>query len=269
MRDLNPVSGDAGSRLLTGTGLRNLRDLGGMAVDGGGSTRYGMVYRSEAPTGLSDAEIGELGRIGLCATIDLRAAGVEDIFEPPRLPEGVRRLEAGVVPPANAENRGLLHQVMEGDLLDYTAAELGAMYVDFIESAAPAFGRAIALLADPDNLPALIHCHAGKDRTGIAVALLLTVAGVPREAIVADYELSSAGRAHRRAEVEEVLIARGTDWERVAPLFVAPGEALVIALAHLDREHGSVRAYLTGAGGVDPASIDRLVAAFVEPRPGL
>lgn len=255
---------EGAERLLATAGFRNLRDLGGLPTRSGGSVRSGLVYRSEAPTDLSEGQLEELGRLGLRTAVDLRAEGREDVFVAPTLPEGVRRLEAGVVPPADPSGKGLLQQVMDGELLDYSAADLGGMYVEFLESTAPAFGRALGYLADPDNLPTLVHCHAGKDRTGLVIAMVLDVVGVSRELVLEDYELTTHARAYRRQEIEETLRARGTEWERVSPLFVAPAETLEIALAHLETEYGSVHGYLVGPGELPEPALERLTALLVE-----
>lgn len=257
-------SADAGSRLWTTAGFRNLRDLGGLPVSTGGHVRAGMVYRSEAPTELGEPELAELDALGLETTIDLRFEDGEDVFVAPTLPARVRRLEAGILPPADPTGKGLLAQVMDGDLKDYSARELGELYVDFLATRAPAFGTAIEYVADPSNLPTLIHCHAGKDRTGILVALVLEIVGVDRETILDDYELTTECRAYRRGEVERTLTGVGTEWDRVAPLFTAPREALTIALDYLAETHGSVREYLLGPAGVAVQSLDLLAESLLD-----
>jgi protein-tyrosine phosphatase len=254
---------DPASRLLAVGGFRNLRDIGGLPVAGGGTVRPGLVYRGEAPSDLSPEQLSELGELGLRTAVDLRAEGQEDVFVAPTLPPGVRRLEAGVVPPADPSGKGLLQQVDDGELLDYSAADLGAMYVEFLRANAPAFGLAVGYLAEPDNLPTLVHCHAGKDRTGLVIAMVLDLVGVSRELILEDYELTTHARAYRRAEVERTMHSHGTDWERLSPLFIAPAETLEVALAHLEDEHGGVGGFLSGPGGLDRATLERLTALLV------
>jgi protein-tyrosine phosphatase len=256
---------DHSIRLRELAGFRNLRDLGGLPAAGGGTTRPGLVYRSEAPTGLDDEQLAELRVLGLKSAIDLRHQAGEDVFVASTLPETVRRLDAGILPPADPSGKGLLQQVMDGELNEYSAAQLGEMYVDFLDTRAPAFGRAVSYIADPDNLPTLIHCHAGKDRTGIVVAIVLEMIGVPRPLIVEDYELTTIARAYRRAEVEGALRDVGTEWGSVAPLFTAPRESLEIALDHLVSEFGSVREYLLGPGEASEDVPGRLAGLLTLP----
>lgn len=253
------------SRAVAIAGLRNLRDIGGLPASGDTVTRRGRVYRAEAPVGLPSEGVEALAALQLRTALDLRDRK-EDEFVHTTLPDGVQRMYAGVQPPADPDGRGLVQQVVDGDLLDYGADQLAELYVDWLDDQAEAFGRAVAFCADPSNLPTLIHCHAGKDRTGLVVAMLLDIVGVERSAVIADYALSSHYRAYRREEVAEALAASGTEWDRVAPLFIAPPETLSAALDHLEREHGSVRAFLTGPGRVPPALLDRLPGLFTQPR---
>jgi protein-tyrosine phosphatase len=264
------LAGRAGVTLLPapelrGTGLRNVRDLGGIPLAGGGHTRGGLVFRSEAPVDLGPEQVAALAAIGLRRTLDLRDEDTEDVFAACTLPDGVERLVVPITPPADTAGKGLLTLLMEGELLDYEASELGALYVELLEDNPRQFGRAIELLADPDNLPLLIHCHAGKDRTGLVVAILLDLLGASTEAIVDEYELTSAMRSHRRGEVEPTLVGHGTEWDRVSAMFIAPAEALEMALRWIDERYGSVGGYLADAGGLPAEAIDRLRRTLVEP----
>ena len=135
-----------------------------------------------------------------------------------------------------------------------------------LQTSAPQFGRAINSLADGSRLPALIHCTAGKDRTGLVIALVLSAVGVEREEILRDYELSTEGRAWRCDVVAPALEAAGIDPDAVYGLYSAPRESLQMALDHLDHTHGSVTGYLRRTAGVDAAAIDRLRSSLVVDR---
>ena len=112
-------------------------------------------------------------------------------------------------------------------------------------------------LAAPALRPAVFHCTAGKDRTGLAAALLLSVLGVDRELILDDYELTNITRSELRiAELRPELEAAGIDVERVRPYLSAPRAAMDATLTWLDAEHSGAEGFLLGSG-VSPRNARR------------
>ncbi|HEX4110211.1 MAG TPA: tyrosine-protein phosphatase [Solirubrobacteraceae bacterium] len=172
----------ATGRAILVDGLRNLRDVGGLPAGPGRVTRRG-VLRSEATANATRESLGwaRAGHDRSCPAsgIDLRARGLAGSVSAP-VPDGVRHHSIVLQPPADGSGNGLIEQVMAGELLDYSVGELGALNTAMLDTPcaappwpgqasepAPAFGTAIEHLADPANLPCLVHCHAGKDRTGL------------------------------------------------------------------------------------------------------
>jgi protein-tyrosine phosphatase len=133
------------------------------------------------------------------------------------------------------------------------------LYGRMFDDHARVFGEVLTHLADPSRLPAIFHCTAGKDRTGIAAALVLSVLGVDRETVLHDYELSNEYRSKQRIEVlRPRLEAEGIDVERVRPYLSAPRPVLEAALAAVDLEHGGVDGFLTERAGVSDGILDGL-----------
>ena len=128
-----------------------------------------------------------------------------------------------------------VNRLMAGTLDRFDIADLTAFYIVTLERRAAVFGEAIRLLGDSDRLPLLVHCSAGKDRTGLLVALVLTVLGTPRDVVVTDYALTGELRPNRIADYAPLLPA-GLDLDAVRVLFETPAEAMRDALAHLDAE---------------------------------
>jgi protein-tyrosine phosphatase len=115
------------------------------------------------------------------------------------------------------------------------------------------------------NEPTVFHCTAGKDRTGLTAALLLSTLGVDDAQILDDYELSNRFRsAVRLGEIRPLLAEKGIDIEGFLPLFTAPRRAMAAALAGVEGTYGSVEAYLTGTAGVAPATLDALRADLLD-----
>jgi protein-tyrosine phosphatase len=130
---------------------------------------------------------------------------------------------------------------------------------------ATTFGSLYTHLAGGDGLPAVFHCTAGKDRTGIAAALLLLVLGVPEPIVLDDYELSTQFRLERRlVELRPKLEDAGIDLEKVRPFLSAPREVLAASLDWLHDTYGTVDAYLTGPARVAPDVPTRLRELLLE-----
>jgi protein-tyrosine phosphatase len=250
-------------RVIALQGGANFRDLGGYDTTDGGRVRWGLVFRSAALHRLTATDLVTIERLGLRVVYDLRGAQERDVA-PSMLPDGVR-CELLPVDGTGAETKELTDLVLEGKLADVPPDFLVRIYEAMAEVAAPTFGRLLTRLADPDGVPALIHCTAGKDRTGMSAALLLSVLGVDEEAIVDDYELSAAHYTDRQvARLRLKLADAGIEVDRYRAVFGAPRHAMATLLATLRERHGSVEGYLQDEAGVAPEVFTELRARLVE-----
>ncbi len=223
-------------RHLTLTGTYNLRDVGGYATADGRATRWRTLLRADSLHRLDQQGQQELLDLGLRTIIDLRRPD-----EATRFPNvlaaapGVRYLQLSLHT-EDPEQRAVL-------------PTLPQIYRHILNNAGAQLGTIVATLAAPGALPALIHCQVGKDRTGVAIALLLGAVGVPRETIVADYARSGPNLAGAFTEqVRQALLAEGRDWERFAPLLLSPTEFMAEMLDSLDTAHGGSVGYLRAVG---------------------
>lgn len=221
-------------------GLHNIRDLGGLTLPEGGVTRFGSVLR-----GCSMRELTPRGRAALAAhefamVIDLRsdrerethptwitaAPGVTTLHVP---------LFAGLSPVYKMANSSRGFSLVER----YAAA---------LDQAGPHFAQAIRAVAEAPKGAVLIHCTAGKDRTGLLAALLLSLAGVPKPEIVADYHMSvTEGRPYIE-RLKRSSQARKTAPRLLERMLDAPPAVMEETLSLLEHRHGGARAYLTAAG---------------------
>ena len=166
-------------------GGSNFRDLGGYRTGDGRVVRRGAVFRSAHLGNLTDGDRTTLGRLGVRTVVDLR--GVSEAAETPHLIEGLacRVVGAHIEPGVGEKIRGAVADgsatpfVMMGFLTDH--------YRDYPRRCAPGFRTLFATLSDSTHRPLVFHCTAGKDRTGFASALLLTLLGVPWDAVMEDY----------------------------------------------------------------------------------
>jgi protein-tyrosine phosphatase len=178
-------------RLLPFAGVLNFRDIGGYPIAAGGLTRWQAVYRSDSLHYLTAGDLAAFDALGVKAVYDLRRPGELARFPGPR---GHANLASGD-----------LAEWPAGSLRTRRGGEewLAADYLSMLPRAAPAFGGLFTHLAADGQLPAVVHCLAGKDRTGMAIALLLTALGVDRATVLDDYELTSRYHASRVPEVVE------------------------------------------------------------------
>jgi protein tyrosine/serine phosphatase len=239
------------NRLLEWEGCLNVRDLGGVALAGGGETRYGVLVRADNIRRLTEEGWRSLAAHGVVRIVDLRWQTELD-EDPPR------DLDIDVV---HVSLLGEFDPDFSDDILDYMAANdpggyWAVSYTRILEKFAPEFVRALAAIADAPDGAVVFHCAGGKDRTGLVAALLLRLAGASIDEIARDYALT----AERRARGPDLWVeAALDDDERARRVFMqnTPAESMQRALEQLEREHGSVEAYLRRAG-LDEERIERL-----------
>jgi protein-tyrosine phosphatase len=254
-------------RLVPLEGTMNFRDLGGYVGRDGRSVRWGRVFRSDALHALTPADLGVVAELGLRSVFDLRWSHERE-RQPTAIPtsHGLRSVHLIVGEDPDVTNTPeLMDQILDGTLPEADDGFMATMYADMLRDGAGSFGRLLGHLTEDDWLPALFHCTAGKDRTGIAAMLLLSVLGVPDEVILDDYELTNQYRSNRRIEeLRPSFEAAGVDIERVRPFLSARRPVMAATLAHLDDDHGGVERYLVDTAGVSPDVLDHLRERLLE-----
>jgi protein-tyrosine phosphatase len=254
-------------RLVPLEGTLNCRDLGGYKGVDGRTVRWGHVYRSDNLANLTPADVEHLSRIGVRTLVDFRHdVEVTNAPTPALAPDvDVLRLPIGG---EAAEGREMLDRVLAGEFDGLDAEWFADIYVQMLEFGAREFGTVVELAADPERHALLFHCTAGKDRTGVASALILRELGVPDDAVLDDYELTTQYRSGRRlAELRPRFDEAGIDLEKFLPFFTAQREVLAAALADIDDRWGGTAGFLTGPGGVDPDTLDRLRDTLLDGEP--
>lgn len=256
---------DAPTELLRLASADNFRDVAGTGAGyptrDGRRVRRGVFYRSNELQ-LTHEDATSLAALGIRVIHDLRGGPEVEAHPDVEVPGATWR---------HVEVAGIPMAMVEG-LADTAAAErvMGEVYEAFVRSPEARASYAVLLtdLATEDP-PHLFHCTAGKDRTGWAAALLLEVAGVDRDTIVADYlltnEVSSATREKYLA-----LIAEHLGQEKVAiyePTMVVEPGYLQAAYDAVDADYGSVEGYLREGLGLGDDVLAELRARLVVPAP--
>jgi protein-tyrosine phosphatase len=229
------------TRILSWEACHNARDTGGYPTESGRQTRWQTLIRADNLHKLTPDGQAALCSYGVRTVIDLRLAH-----------------EIGKTPNPFAAQRDLaespaylnlpLHDPAANAAMD-VAPSMMDEYIIILEQSKPLVAGVIQAVASGLAEGAVVvHCHGGKDRTGIVVALLLSIAGVPRETIIEDYALSEAQLEPLHAAwLEEQRIAQGHPVDRPRWMHSRP-ETMRGVLDFLDREYGGPEGYLQAAG---------------------
>jgi protein-tyrosine phosphatase len=241
------------TRRLAWEGLLNARDLGGYPAAGGRETRWGAVVRSDSLAALTEAGRAALADYGVRAVVDLR------------LPDELARHPN---PFATAGDHGIAYTNVS--ILDPAAGyppetlTLAENYLWTLDRFAGYVAEVMAAIAAAPEGGVLVHCAAGKDRTGLVSALLLGLVGVPAGTIAADYALTAELLRPRDEEWLEHGPGERAEREAVAARFAPTAEVMLEVLEGLDRRYGGVEGYLLAAG-VPPADLARLRERLLAP----
>lgn len=241
-------------RLIRLQGATNFRDLGGYTGQGGRPLRWRQLFRAEHLADLSAADHAAVAALGVARTFDFRGVG-ERAATPYQLPGAVQHalsIEPTVV-------QRLQDIVAAGRALTVPAVVglMNELYRNLVNDQSHRFAELFAHLLDEDR-PMLFHCTAGKDRTGVAAALILLALGVDRGTVVQDYLLTNQHYRH------PPLPPSDTPPEVRAVLWTVRDEFLATALHSIDHEHGGIDAYLQQRLGVTPAARAQLAARYLQ-----
>jgi protein-tyrosine phosphatase len=225
-------------RVLVWDGCVNVRDLGGLPLEGGGETCFGVLVRADSIAGLTEAGWAALANYGVALAVDLRGeherAELDRRREPP-----IPVLRVPISP--NTGPALLWPSMLEA-------------YLGILEDFRPQFAEVVDAIADM-AAPVVIHCHGGRDRTGLTAALLLRLAGVDAETIAADHALSDESWAPYNVRWFEEA-PDGAERARRQRVAAPAGRTMAEVLEEVDLRYRGVRPPLRDAS---PRNIDRIV----------
>lgn len=242
--------------------INNFRDFGGYATTDGRHMRLGCLYRSGTLDDVQGADLHALQAIGLKTIVDLRAPKEK---KKTLSIAGARRIDL----PIELENRAgeqlqplMVKRGAENEVMEI----LKQMYRDLADQAWLQVGQVLHLLLGAEAYPVLIHCRAGKDRTGFVCALVQQAVGVERAAMFQDYLKTNehfAPLTPRMARVMKVFSLGRVQVNNVRAAISAREEYLQAALDQIDRHYGGLAAYLE-KGGITSCEIETLRGLLVE-----
>jgi protein-tyrosine phosphatase len=233
-------------------GAVNFRDLGGYQAADGRHIRWRTLFRADGLSRLTTTDHAVIRQLGIATVVDLRTS---------------TELEGGRFPveeiPVGFHHLPLLDEMPDPRRFEMAPGMLATQYQEIARDAAPQIAQVLTIVAERQAHPVIVHCAAGKDRTGVLVAVLLGLLGVDDESIVHDYVLSAdAMTALRRKMVERYPegkeIIEGAD-----ELFSASPSNISDLLAALRDQYGSIEGYAEAAGA-GPAVVSGLREALLE-----
>jgi protein-tyrosine phosphatase len=244
----------AAERILPTEGLVNFRDIGGYRAADGQYVRWGQIYRTGDWTELTVDDLNLINRLNIRLVCDLRSENEVRANPNPVFPvDGQAYLHLPLT--GGGDMRAMIGAVLKApDQLD---GMVGQGYIQILENGAEVLSEIFHRFADPNSLPLVFNCSAGKDRTGIIAALLLSLLGVPEETIVADYTLSNLAFEQTLAAMagNESIMKAGLTPVTLAPLMVVKAQWIRAMLSHVSTTYGSMENYLTDKLGLDTATL--------------
>ena len=227
--------------------IHNFRDFGGYQTQNGKRLKKGLLYRSGDLAKATKADLAKISALGIKTICDLRSER-ERMMEPDRIPdaEPITFFNIPMRPIVDYHARSLerLFSLMFGKerRMDYIA-ELHKAYREYATGYLPQLRSLFERISDPGNLPLLIHCSAGKDRTGVVSSLIQQMSGVSLETAMSDYLKTNDNLGVYTEEIVKRLRKLsyfGVPWKMYLPLFDARVDYLNAALTQVKEEFGAL-----------------------------
>jgi len=242
-------------------GTPNFRDFGGYHTASGQAVKWGYLYRSGQLSLLSQQDVDLLGSLELDLVFDFRRED-EQQQEPSRLPEHrpPRVMSMPITPGSNAsfferedtDSRAMFEFMVE-------------INRDFAEAQTETYSRMFREILAVGGARLLVHCAAGKDRTGFAAAMILLALGVSREEVMRDYMLTARFFSpHLEMDRLRAKYQMELEPEAILPMLEVHEDYLAAALASIDARHSSVAAYLAEELGVGERERQELQGRYLE-----
>ncbi|WP_194894077.1 tyrosine-protein phosphatase [Catenulispora pinisilvae] len=234
--------------------LHNFRDLGGYPTADGGTTKWGVLYRSDSLGKLREAaDVERFRALDVHTVIDLRYPW--EIEKAGRVPDfpGLRYVNASI------EHQPYDQGALGSDFDPWRF--LADRYMEVSQDGVKEIREVLDVIADPESGPTVFHCASGKDRTGIIALYVLTLIGVSEETVLDDFALTELATQRLIADWKAFYPDRELKWPAYAR---APKDPLELFIADLKARYGSVEGYAEQELGVDAALVAALKANLVD-----
>ena len=250
-------------RLLPMDGSHNTRELGGYKTTDGKSVKWGMLFRSDKLSDISETDQQYLQNLGIKKIVDFRSED-EKIEDPNIIPDGIKYIEM----PINVD--GAMRSKIEAVLKGETDKEVKSFLIDankeFVNDYTGVYEDFLRGLIDEDA-PTLFHCTAGKDRAGFAAAITLIALGVSREDVINDYMKTNAFTKERIEEILnqiELMSLYQADAEILRPLIGVEKIYIETAFETAEEQYGSLENFIRVGLNISDEDIQKLRNKYLE-----
>ena len=262
-------------RLVALDGQPNFRDVGGYETTDGRSVKWGEVYRSGELPRLSEGDVAKLDELGIDTVVSFLTEKEIEARGRDRLPEGVEERPL----PMEAGNMGDLAAVVSearktGDFSEVPADINPELHRRLMVEAREHYASLLREISDPANRPLVFHCSHGVHRTGTAVAILLSVLGVPWETVREDYLLSNTYRKdeieHRLTQLRDLyaenngIAPEDVDTTNMDAFYILQGAYIDATLEQAVADYGSMEAYVRDGLGITDEEVEQLRSQLLE-----
>ena len=250
---MSGTGAEAPERLIALEGAVNFRDLGGYAAGHRQRTRWRVLFRADGLGELTEDDLSTTRALGIRTVLDLRSGG--------ELEQSRYDVDSH---PVSFHHFPFIETIPDPEEFDRRPDLLESQYLEMLDTSGEQIIAALRVLASPDALPAVFHCTAGKDRTGLLSAIVLSLVGVPEETVVADYVLSAAAMDRLREKIIRKYPESEERLNNIDGVFTAEPRKMEVLLDYARQRYGSMESYVETLGA-GPTLVPALRASLLEP----
>lgn len=226
----------------------NFRDIGGAELPGGKHIRKGIIFRSATPEKITRNDVNKLSGLGIRTIVDLRAPMENNVSR--NIPDTIDIVSLPLDFEQETRKRVLPFIRKKGSHKEIDEV-IRSLYLEILDASVPVFRKVAELLLEPDRTPLLIHCRAGKDRTGVIIALIHLALDADNQTIIDDYIKSNESIIpyfKKRLMLRKILSLGFFPAENVLRVMEVKQKNIEAVLDRLKHHHGGIESYLNPPG---------------------